>query len=111
METYNSQTLLDNILSNFDFAYMITVNILTYIMINIIDIINGCKSVTILTKRVCLVCAVFVLSYIYYVTDAVDVKILINSSIAAPVFWSWVIKPILSKTKYDYRKIDSCLKK
>lgn len=29
METYNSQSLLDNILSNFDFSYMITVNILT----------------------------------------------------------------------------------
>lgn len=111
MEQYNSQSLLDNILSNFDFSYMITINILTYVTINIIDIINGCKAVSLLTKRACLLCSIFVIGYLYYINDIIDIKLLINSSVAAPVFWSWVIKPILSKTKYDYRQIDSCLKK
>lgn len=45
----------------------------------------------------------------YYNIDGYSMERLINSSIAAPVAWSWLIKPILSKTKFDYKSIDKTI--
>jgi len=34
-----------------------------------------------------------------------DLKLIINSSILAPVFWSWIIKPICKHYKLDYKQL------
>ena len=64
------QTILDNIIANFDFAYMIAVNILTYSVIKLIDYFNGDKPVTTLVTKefnccACLLC--FCTGLIWYV--------------------------------------------
>lgn len=41
---------------------------------------------------------------IYKYNDYDDVLKLINSSIAAPVIWTWVLKPIINKLKIGYKK-------
>ena len=33
-------------------------------------------------------------------------RILLNSAILAPVFWSWIIKPICKYFKIDYKDIN-----
>jgi hypothetical protein len=35
-----------------------------------------------------------------------ETVILINSSVLAPVAWSWIFKPILKKLGVDYKQID-----
>lgn len=98
---YLSQ-LIDLTLQSFDFGFCIVVNILTYLIIKIIDSKKN-KSLTKWQKRLVLLSAILILSIIYYFIGS-DLKLIINSSILAPVFWSWIAKPICDKLGIDYRK-------
>lgn len=98
---YLSQ-LIDLTLQSFDFGFCIVVNILTYLIIKIIDSKKN-KSLTKWQKRLVLLGAILILSIIYYFIGS-DLKLIVNSSILAPVFWSWIAKPICDKLGIDYRK-------
>ena len=98
---YLSQ-LIDLTLQSFDFGFCIVVNILTYLIIKIIDSKRN-KPLTKWQKRLVLLSAILILSIIYYFIDS-DLKLIVNSSILAPVFWSWIAKPICDKLGIDYRK-------
>lgn len=103
------QTILDSIIANFDFAYMLIVNILTYGIIKLIDYLNKDKNVSTLVKRIVLVCCIIVITLVYILIGYEDYKILVNSAIAAPVFYSWVLRPILKKFKIGYKEYDETL--
>ena len=92
-------------LSSFDFAYCISVNILTYLVITTISNRNGHKDLTTWSKRLILLLVIFFTGGLYILSDC-DVKTLINSAIISPVFWSWVIKPICKYFKIDYKDIN-----
>ena len=96
--------IIDILLNNFDIAYMLCVNILTYGLIKMIDTINKEQKVKLIIKRICLIVCTIVCCIIYKLTTQIENIILINSTIAAPVFYSWVIKPILTKYKIGYKK-------
>ena len=98
---YLSQ-LIDLTLQSFDFGFCIVVNILTYLIIKIIDSKKN-KPLTKWQKRLVLLSAILILSVVYYFIGS-DLKLIINSSILAPVFWSWIAKPICDKLGIDYRK-------
>ena len=83
--------IVDGILSNFDFGFMFIVNVLTYIIIKTIDYFNGDNKVPTWQKR------------------CVLVIMLVNSAILAPVFWSWVVSPILKKLGVGYKDIDNTI--
>ena len=91
--------------SSFDFSYCIIVNILTYIVITTINNRNGHKDLTTWSKRSILLLVILFTGGIYMLLDY-DVKTLINSAILAPVFWSWIMKPICKRFKIDYRDIN-----
>lgn len=95
---------INSTLEQFDFAYCLTVNILTYIIINIIIAKFGNDKVGTWIKRgVLLVCIILVgLFYNYY---GIDKKILLNSAILTPVFWSWIMKPICKRFNLDYKQL------
>lgn len=101
--------LLDLIISNFDFSYMITINVLTYIIIKGLDYLNKDKNVKTITKRIVLVISVIIVTVSYILTDYQDYTVLINSAICAPVFYSWVLRPILIKCDIGYKKYDDTL--
>ena len=92
-------------LSSFDFAYCIIVNVLTYLVITTINNRNGHKDLTTWSKRWILLLVILFTGGLYMLLDY-DVKTLINSAILAPVFWSWIIKPICKHFKIDYRDIN-----
>ena len=92
-------------LSSFDFAYCISVNVLTYLVITTISNRNGHKDLTTWNKRLILLLVIFFTGVLYILLDC-DVKTLINSAIISPVFWSLVIKPICKYFKIDYRDIN-----
>ena len=89
-------------LQSFDFAFCISVNVLTYITNKIITDLRG-KDTTTWTKRLVLVIAIILMSIVWYLSKQ-DIKRIINSAILAPVFWSWVCKPIFKKFNIDYTK-------
>lgn len=105
MEILNQ--IIQQLLSNFDITYCVVVNILTYILITIL--INICKgNVTRSVKKIILLVSIVIVGVIYYVIGE-DIKIIVNSSILAPVSWTWLIKPIFAKMGYDYKDIDKFL--
>lgn len=102
-------TIIQAMIDNFDFAYMFIINVLTYLLIKFIDYINKNKNVSTFIKRLCLVISIVIVST-YYIIDGVEnYKILINSAILSPVFYSWVLRPILKKFKIGYKEYDETL--
>lgn len=103
------EIIIENIIANFDFSYMLAINILTYLIIKLVDYLNKEKAVSTLWKRIILIISIIILTTIYVLTGYTEYKILINSAIAAPVFYSWVLRPILKKFKISYKQYDETL--
>ncbi|QOR59859.1 hypothetical protein KNV45_gp39 [uncultured phage cr271_1] len=101
---YISQ-IINITIESFDFGFCVAVNILTYLIIKLIDEFNGSHKVATWTKRGVMLVAVIIISIAYYVTGN-NPKLIINSAILAPVFWSWIGKPICDKLNIGYRKDD-----
>lgn len=103
MELINQ--ILQTIINSFDVAYCLVVNVLTYVLVTVlIYLCHG--NVTRTIKKLTLLFSIVIVSVIYYAVG-VDVKLIVNSSILAPVSWTWIIKPILSRFGYDYKNIDN----
>ena len=103
------EDIINRIFENFDFSYMLVINILTYIIIKVIDYANGEKILSTLMKRVCLCCSILLVSIIYWVIGYENYTCLVNSAIASPVFYSWCLKPILKHYKIGYNDLSNTL--
>lgn len=101
--------IVDGILSNFDFGFMFIVNVLTYIIIKVIDYFNGDNKVPTWQKRCVLVISVVTMAGIYIASGYDNTIMLVNSAVLAPVFWSWVVSPILKKFGVGYKDIDNTI--
>lgn len=97
--------IIQTTIDSFDIVFCIVVNILTYLLIQFTTIINYKISDTPTKKRVILVIAVLLVGVVYYIFGS-SIKLLLNSAILAPVFWSWIMKPILAHFDLDYSKYD-----
>lgn len=103
--------IVDGILSNFDFGFMFIVNVLTYIIIKVIDYFNGDNKVPTWQKRCVLVISIAIMAGIYIAAGYDNAIMLVNSAVLAPVFWSWVVSPILKKLGIGYKDIDNTIGK
>lgn len=101
---YISQ-IINTTIESFDFSFCVAVNILTYLIIKLIDELNGSRKVATWTKRCVMLIVVIVISITYYIIGS-NSKLIINSAILAPVFWSWIGKPICDKLNIGYHKDD-----
>lgn len=101
--------IVDGILSNFDFGFMFIVNVLTYIIIKVIDYFNGDDKVPTWQKRCVLIISIAAIIGIYITAGYDNTIMLVNSAILAPVFWSWVVSPILKKLGVGYKDIDNTI--
>lgn len=101
--------IVDGILSNFDFGFMFIVNVLTYIIIKVIDYFNGDNKVPTWQKRCVLVISIAAMAGIYIAAGYDNAIMLVNSAILAPVFWSWAVSPILKKLGVGYKDIDNTI--
>lgn len=99
--------IINALISQFDFTYCVIVNVMTYLIINfMIKVVGG--NVVIPVKRIVLLFSIIVIATIYYFLG-IDIKVLVNSAILAPVSWSWIFKPIANKLGWDYKQIDKLL--
>lgn len=98
------EEIIHQLIHNFDFALMLVINIVTYGLIKLLDEINKEKIVTTWQKRIIFVLSAITMGIIYYFITDVKSSIIINSIIIAPVAWSWLAKPIVSKFGIDYKK-------
>ena len=96
--------IIQSILSSFDFAFCLIVNLATYF---VVQGLTACKlKLGTWAKRCILVLIILLTGVLYKVTNADDIRVLINSAILAPVSWSWIFKPILHWLGLDYKKED-----
>ena len=103
--------IINQILNNFDFAYMFTCNLACFIAIKVHDYFNGVNvAVPTFMKRLYLVTAIILLGIVYYYSGEAKLTVIINSAILAPVFWSWIAAPILRKFGIQYKQADDCFK-
>ena len=102
MEILNNT--IQTTLESFDFAFCIIVNVLTYLIIRLTHDRNGHKDLTTWSKRIILLMTILSTGVLYYLLGN-NTKTILNSAILAPVFWSWVLKPICKKFKVDYKDI------
>ena len=102
MEILNN--IIETTLNSFNFSYCIVVNLLTYVIIKLVDEARKHKT-NIWIKRAILLFVISSTGVLYYVFNE-DVKLILNSAILAPVFWSWLMKPLCKKFKIDYKDID-----
>lgn len=101
------QTLIKQVFDSFDIIYILMINIVTYFLIKTADYFNGNKKVPVLTKRIFLILATIIMFCVYKYNNYDDALKLINSSIAAPVIWTWILKPITNKLKIGYKQDNS----
>lgn len=99
------QELGSFILNNFDFGFVISVNIITYAIIKIIESITK-KKLKRIFKIIATILVTISFDFIFIKYTEIDKQILLNSSILAPVAWDWVIKPICKLIKIDYKNLD-----
>lgn len=98
------EQIVNQLISNFDFALMLIINIITYFIIKIIDEVNGNKQPTTWQKRMVFLIVAIIVGIVYKITTNIPVNIIVNSCIIAPVAWSWLAKPIAGKFGIDYKK-------
>lgn len=97
-------TIVNQMAANFDFGYMLTINVLTYFVVKIWDEINGEAAVGVWQKRIVLIVSIIIIATLYKLSHYPDDIVLLNSTILAPVFWSWIARPILVKLGLGYKQ-------
>ena len=90
------ENIIVKLLNNFDFGYMFIINVLTYILI---QIISKYKNLKLLYKRLLLLLSIVIITIIYKIIGYEDNLVLVNSAILAPVSWSWIFKHIINHFK------------
>lgn len=98
------EQIINQLIANFDFGLMFILNVVTYVVIKLTDEINKDKIVTTWQKRIIFVCASLIIGCVYYFLSDVKPIVIIDSTIVAPIAWSWLAKPIAIKLGIDYRK-------
>ena len=106
MELINQ--IIQTIINSVDVAYCFVVNLLTYILISSITTVIH-KQITRVWKRVILCISIVIVSIAYINFGSIDIRVLINSIILAPIRWSWVFKPIAKRMNLDYKDFDNKL--
>ena len=99
------QELGSFILNSFDFGFVISVNIITYAIIKIVEYLSK-KQVKKIFKILITILVTIGFDFICIKYTEIDKQMLLNSSILAPVAWDWVIKPICKLIKIDYKNLD-----
>lgn len=100
------QSIINQVVDNFDFAYMFAVNALTYFIIKVIDELNGDKVIGTWMKRLVLLIVIGLITLVYSFTGYERWTVIINSACVAPVAWSWIFKPIIKKLGGDYKQLN-----
>lgn len=99
------EEIILKLIDNFDFTYMLVINVLTYIIIQIIQTADINVKMSVFLKRIILICSILLVTCLYKIFEyKQDNIILINSAILSPVFWSWVIRPIFNKFNIGYKR-------
>lgn len=100
------EIIIGKLLDSFDFGYMLSVNIATYLIIKLIDSLNGAKQVPTAFKRIVAVIIGLSIGIVLHLTSTIDIRILIYSFVLSLVSFDVIFKPFLNflGDKVNYKK-------
>ena len=101
-----TEQLFQYVATNFDFAFVISINVIAYLIITLIEYITK-KRIAKAIKIGITIGVSIILFFLYGGITDCNKEILLNSSILAPVAWDWVIKPLCKWSKIDYKQEES----
>lgn len=101
-----TEQLFQYVATNFDFAFVISINVIAYLIITLIEYITK-KRIAKAIKIGITIGVSIILFFLYGGITDCNKEILLNSSILAPVAWDWVIKPLCKWIKIDYKQEES----
>ncbi len=95
MEIIN--TFITELLSKFDFQFMLVVNIITWMIIKLIDITNGIKAVPTWIKRLIAFVVGIIVGTIVVLANANSFITIFYSFFISLVSWDIIFKPLLNR--------------
>lgn len=95
------ESVFDYTLNNFNFGYVISINLISYFIIQIINYFKKSSIPKVFKIGITIIVSISMFLLYRQISD-IPIDILINSSILAPVAWDWIIKPICKLLKIDY---------
>lgn len=96
--------IADILINSFDYGYMFSVNVLTYLIIKTVDYLNGDKIVPQWAKRIIAVISGIILGVIIVLSNGYS-NTLLYSFILSLISWDVIFKPIIKKIKgANYKK-------
>ena len=99
------EQIINTTLNSFDFAYCFIVNVFTYLVIKYTDELTP-KPLSIWKKRLILLIIILSTGVVYSILGN-DLTKVLNSAVLAPVFWSWIMKPLCKVFNIDYKDISN----
>ena len=97
--------ITDNVLSNLDFGYMLSVNLLSYAMIKWADELNGPKPLSKTIKRLLsLLSGIIIGAVIYFITEEYSMIKLLYSFVLSLFSWDYIFRPMIKKFNIGYKK-------
>lgn len=98
-----TEQLFQYVATNFDFAFVISINVVAYLIITLIGYITKKKVSKGIKIGITIVTSILLFLLYGGITDY-NKEVLLNSSILAPVAWDWIIKPLCNWIKIDYKE-------
>ena len=99
------EEFVKDILTHFDWAYMIVVNVFTYLLIKGVDWANGDKALSKWQKwALSIVSGLIIGISVYYMGG--DKVTLFYSFFVSLFSWDWVFSPIIKKIGFGYKNTD-----
>lgn len=98
-----TEQLFQYVATNFDFAFVISINVVAYLIITLIGYITKKKVSKGIKIGITIVTSILLFLLYGGITDC-NKEVLLNSSILAPVAWDWIIKPLCKWIKVDYKQ-------
>lgn len=95
--------IINKILNEINILYVLVVITLTYGINKVLPMIIKNKDTSKWIKRFTLVIICIIIGSIYIFVAKENIMVVFNSSILAPVIWSWIFKPIFNKIGIDYK--------
>lgn len=101
MEVVNK--VFDLLAANIDFAFMLSVNVLTFLLIKFADEKNKQKKVTRFLKRLITLLAGIALAVPLVLLSALEIKVALYSFVLSLVSWDGLFKHIIKKWGIGYK--------
>ena len=98
-----TEQLFQYAIANFDLSFVISINVVAYLIITLIGYITKKKVSKGIKIGITIVTSILLFLLYGGITDC-NKEVLLNSSILAPVAWDWIIKPLCNLIKIDYKE-------